>query len=184
MLGMDFADRRGDAHPARPGIPGRAGRARHAAGDGAAAPARHPGRRRRPDRGPGPASTATTACRPRCWPTSCRSSTPTSRWCSRSAVRDLLVNAGLQEVITYALTDAGARARRWAWPSGEYVALLNPISSERAVMRHSVLAGVLEVAAANLRAHRRRARCSRSARSTCRERARSCPTSRAGWRWC
>jgi phenylalanyl-tRNA synthetase beta chain len=34
---------------------------------------------------------------------------------------------------------------------GEYVRLLNPISSERVVMRQTVLAGVLEVAAANLR---------------------------------
>src|SRR5262249_35602975 len=34
---------------------------------------------------------------------------------------------------------------------GEYVRLVNPISSERVVMRHSVLAGVLDVAAANLR---------------------------------
>ena len=33
----------------------------------------------------------------------------------------------------------------------EYVRLLNPISSERVVMRRSLLAGILEAAAANLR---------------------------------
>jgi len=65
-------------------------------------------------------------------------------------LRDILVNAGLQEVITYGLTEPGREA-----PLGmadtEYVQLINPITSERIVMRHSVLAGVLEVAAANLR---------------------------------
>jgi phenylalanyl-tRNA synthetase beta chain len=65
-------------------------------------------------------------------------------------VRDLLVNTGLQEVITYALTEPSREA-----PLGvadvEYVRLVNPISSERVVMRHSLLASVLEVAANNLR---------------------------------
>jgi phenylalanyl-tRNA synthetase beta chain len=65
-------------------------------------------------------------------------------------VRDLLVNAGLQEVITYALTEP-VREAPLGLPQAEYVRLVNPISSERLVMRHSVLAGVLEVAAANLR---------------------------------
>jgi phenylalanyl-tRNA synthetase beta chain len=96
--------------------------------------------------------------------------------------RDLLVNAGLQEVITYSLTEP-AREAPLTLPAGtdrgtgsgqaaqdpdtaaarpvpvplsapaaaEYVRLLNPISSERVVMRHTILAGVLEVAAANLR---------------------------------
>ena len=57
---------------------------------------------------------------------------------------------GLQEVITYALTTPEHEAPL-ALPVGGYVTLLNPISIERAVMRHTVLAGVLEVAAANLR---------------------------------
>jgi phenylalanyl-tRNA synthetase beta chain len=65
-------------------------------------------------------------------------------------VRDILVGAGLQEVITYALTDP-AREAPLSLPEAEYVRLVNPISSERVVLRHSVLAGVLEVAAANLR---------------------------------
>jgi phenylalanyl-tRNA synthetase beta chain len=73
--------------------------------------------------------------------------------------RDLLVNAGLQEVITYSLTEPAREApldvhvglTPQRSPSADYVRLVNPISSERVVMRHSVLAGVLEVAAANLR---------------------------------
>src|SRR5262249_4244841 len=65
-------------------------------------------------------------------------------------VRDILVSAGLQEVITYSLTTP-EREAPLGLPAAEYVRLLNPISSERVVMRHSVLAGGLEVAAANLR---------------------------------
>ena len=65
-------------------------------------------------------------------------------------VRDLLVNVGLQEVITYSLTTPEREAPLQP-PPAEYIRLVNPISSERVVMRHTVLAGVLEVAAANLR---------------------------------
>jgi phenylalanyl-tRNA synthetase beta chain len=65
-------------------------------------------------------------------------------------LRDILVNCGLQEVITYALTEP-ERDAPVGLGEGEYVELLNPISSERRVMRHSVLGGVLEVAVANLR---------------------------------
>jgi phenylalanyl-tRNA synthetase beta chain len=65
-------------------------------------------------------------------------------------LRDLLVDLGLQEVITYSLTTP-EREAPLGLPPTEYVTLKNPISSERTVMRHSVLSGVLEVAAANLR---------------------------------
>jgi phenylalanyl-tRNA synthetase beta chain len=65
-------------------------------------------------------------------------------------VRDLLVSAGLQEVITYALT-MPERELPLGLAKREYVRLFNPISSERVVMRQTVLAGVLEVAAGNLR---------------------------------
>jgi phenylalanyl-tRNA synthetase beta chain len=65
-------------------------------------------------------------------------------------LRDLLVSAGLQEVITYGLT-MPEREQPLGLVRSEYVRLVNPISSERVVMRQTVLAGVLEVAAANLR---------------------------------
>jgi len=65
-------------------------------------------------------------------------------------LRDILVNCGLQEVITYALTEP-ERDAPVGLGEGKYVELLNPISSERRAMRHSVLGGVLEVAIANLR---------------------------------
>src|SRR4029079_1674297 len=65
-------------------------------------------------------------------------------------VRDLLVNLGLQEVITYALTSPEREALLGLAP-GEYVRLVNPISSERTVMRQSVVSSVLEIAASNLK---------------------------------
>ena len=63
-------------------------------------------------------------------------------------IRDSLVNAGLQEVITYSMTTPESEARLRV-AAGEYVRLLNPVSSERVVMRRSLLASVLEIAAAN-----------------------------------
>ncbi|MFL5330414.1 MAG: phenylalanine--tRNA ligase subunit beta [Gemmataceae bacterium] len=65
-------------------------------------------------------------------------------------VRDLLVGNGLQEFICYSLTTP-EREAPLAPPPGEYVKLLNPISVERSAMRHTLLAGVLECTAANLR---------------------------------
>ena len=65
-------------------------------------------------------------------------------------VRDLLVDVGLQECITYALTTPEKEAPLQL-PEAKYVELLNPISAERRVMRHSALAGLLDVAASNLR---------------------------------
>jgi phenylalanyl-tRNA synthetase beta chain len=64
-------------------------------------------------------------------------------------VRDLLVGAGLQEVITYSLTMLEREEPLGA--GKEYVELANPVTSERKYMRRTVLAGVLEAAAANLR---------------------------------
>lgn len=69
--------------------------------------------------------------------------------------RDVLVNAGLQEVMTYSLTTP-ERERRVLSPNTladerPYVTLLNPIASDRTSMRHSLLASVLEIAAANVR---------------------------------
>jgi phenylalanyl-tRNA synthetase beta chain len=64
-------------------------------------------------------------------------------------LRDRLVSLGLQEVITYALTTE-AHEKPLRLPACEYVRLQNPVSSEREVMRHSILASVLPIAAANL----------------------------------
>jgi phenylalanyl-tRNA synthetase beta chain len=65
-------------------------------------------------------------------------------------VRDTLVSMGLQEVMTYALTEPAAEAPL-VMDSGPYVEILNPISTEMRVMRHSVLASMLRIASANLR---------------------------------
>ena len=66
-------------------------------------------------------------------------------------LRDLLVTCGLQEVITYSLTAPEREMPLLGGAARPYVQIKNPISSERVVMRQSVLASVLEVAAANLR---------------------------------
>jgi phenylalanyl-tRNA synthetase beta chain len=75
-------------------------------------------------------------------------------------VRDLLVEAGLQEVITYRLTTPAREALLYpAGPSPAddrpYVTVTNPTSPERTSMRHSLTASVLEVVARNAR-HRDR----------------------------
>jgi len=72
-------------------------------------------------------------------------------------IRDILVDSGLQEVITYALTVPEKEAPFLATQDKgqatdvSYVALKNPISSERTVMRQTLLSGVLDVAGSNLR---------------------------------
>jgi phenylalanyl-tRNA synthetase beta chain len=63
-------------------------------------------------------------------------------------VRDLLVNMGLQEVITYSLTEP-SREEPLIGNQREYIRLANPISSERVAMRQRLLASVLEIASAN-----------------------------------
>jgi phenylalanyl-tRNA synthetase beta chain len=64
--------------------------------------------------------------------------------------RDRLTTLGLQEVITYSLTTP-EREAPLAPANVEYLRLANPISSERVVMRHTLLAGILDVLAANLK---------------------------------
>ncbi|HZZ77859.1 MAG TPA: phenylalanine--tRNA ligase subunit beta [Gemmataceae bacterium] len=65
-------------------------------------------------------------------------------------VRDILVDCGLQEVVCYALTMPEKEAPLLG-AIDNYVRLKNPISSERVVMRQSVLASVLDIAESNLR---------------------------------
>ena len=74
-------------------------------------------------------------------------------------VRDRLVVEGLQEIISYRLTTSGREARRIPADSAPddkpYVRLVNPISADKAVMRHSVLASLLEAAEHNARIRER-----------------------------
>jgi len=70
-------------------------------------------------------------------------------------VRDLLVDLGLQEVVNYRLTSP-QRERRLLPPSATtderpYVRLANPIASDRDVLRHSLLASLLETVERNSR---------------------------------
>ena len=70
-------------------------------------------------------------------------------------VRDLLVDLGLQEVVNYRLTSPEREARRLVpgsdSPDRPYIRLANPIASDRAVMRQSLLSSVFEVVERNAR---------------------------------
>lgn len=72
--------------------------------------------------------------------------------------RDLLIEAGLQEVITYRFTTPEREAlltlpdsTQPALPLHEYVRIENPISADRTVLRQSLIANLLDLTAANLR---------------------------------
>jgi phenylalanyl-tRNA synthetase beta chain len=64
-------------------------------------------------------------------------------------VRDLMVAAGLQEVITYPLVSRELLHR--AGPAPEPIALLNPMTSEQSVLRTSLRPSLLKTVAENLR---------------------------------
>ncbi|MCX6017173.1 MAG: phenylalanine--tRNA ligase subunit beta, partial [Chloroflexi bacterium] len=73
-------------------------------------------------------------------------------------VRDLLADAGLTEIISYRMSTPAAEARLRADNSADdrpYVGVVNPINPDRTVMRHTLLAGVLESLAGNVRHHAR-----------------------------
>jgi phenylalanyl-tRNA synthetase beta chain len=67
--------------------------------------------------------------------------------------RDLLVNLGLQEILTYHLTSPEREAAVYppgsAAPDLRYIHIANPIVPDRCVMRRSILASMLETAARN-----------------------------------
>lgn len=69
--------------------------------------------------------------------------------------RDLLVVHGLQEVINYRFTTPEREARRLApgCPADDkpYVQITNPIAGDKAFLRHSLLASLLEIAERNAR---------------------------------
>jgi phenylalanyl-tRNA synthetase beta chain len=74
-------------------------------------------------------------------------------------LRDILVNLGLQEVITHRMTSAERELRRLSPDTPPvdkpYLSLSNPISTERAVLRQSLLASVLEIVEHNARIRER-----------------------------
>lgn len=71
-------------------------------------------------------------------------------------IKDILVQLGLQEVITYRLTTPEREAQLLPQPDvpsddRPYVTLANPITVDRVAMRHNLLASLLEVVADNSR---------------------------------
>jgi len=74
-------------------------------------------------------------------------------------VRDLLVEQGLQEIISYRFTSPEREARRLPIDSPPddkpYVRLSNPIAPDKAVLRHSLLASILDAAERNARLRER-----------------------------
>ena len=68
-------------------------------------------------------------------------------------LKGLLVQLGWHEVITYRLTTALAEARATTASADDrpYVTLSNPSTADRVVMRHDLLASVLEIAVSNSR---------------------------------
>lgn len=70
-------------------------------------------------------------------------------------VRDILVSTGLREVITYRLTTPDHENRlvpdhaASSWRDSAYIQVANPIASDKTVMRHTLLAGLLEIAERN-----------------------------------
>jgi len=74
-------------------------------------------------------------------------------------VRDLLVVAGLQEIITYRLTTPEREAALLPGATAQadlpYVRIANPASADRVVMRRTLLPGVMEVMAQNARLRER-----------------------------
>jgi len=72
--------------------------------------------------------------------------------------RDILAQAGLREVISYRLTTPEREALFLpATEKQPYITLANPISADKTVLRQSLLAGLLEVAARNQHHHDRQA---------------------------
>ncbi len=69
-------------------------------------------------------------------------------------IKNILIQQGLQEVITHRLTAPEAEAQLWPEPPAAtppYVTLTNPNAVERRVMRRRLLASLLEVATSNSR---------------------------------
>ncbi len=71
-------------------------------------------------------------------------------------IRDLLVESGLFEAITYSMTTPQQEAKLLPGERPDdrpYVGVANPISSERTHLRHTLLASLLDVARSNIHHH-------------------------------
>ena len=70
-------------------------------------------------------------------------------------LRDILVRLGLQEVVTYRLTSPEREKKVHLNPDASlpdsYIEIANPISTDRTVMRRSLLASMLEIVESNAR---------------------------------
>ncbi len=75
---------------------------------------------------------------------------------SLDRIKDVLVDRGFQEVITYSFVDASLQEK--LTPDLEAVPLLNPLSSEVAVMRTTLWSGLLNAAQYNFNRQQRRIR--------------------------
>jgi phenylalanyl-tRNA synthetase beta chain len=75
------------------------------------------------------------------------------------ATKDVLTLAGLSEIISYRMTTVDAEARLLApgTPPDDrpYISVVNPINPDRVAMRHTLLGGLLESLAGNIRHHAR-----------------------------
>jgi phenylalanyl-tRNA synthetase beta chain len=83
-----------------------------------------------------------------------RPGTRLGTWPLTERGRDALVSAGLAEAVTYSFVTAELEAATAGSPlaaRGTAVQLANPLSARMAVMRRSILAGLVEAAAENLR---------------------------------
>lgn len=73
----------------------------------------------------------------------------------REALRDALVGAGLQEIISYSLNGPEIEGKLYSSHPGavpvQAIPLVNPVSVERSVLRTSLLPALLQTASANLR---------------------------------
>ncbi|MGB9722467.1 MAG: phenylalanine--tRNA ligase subunit beta [Chloroflexia bacterium] len=74
-------------------------------------------------------------------------------------IRDILVGCGLDEVITYSLTNLRSVSRLAPGmpeiDGSRYLRLANPLSPEREYLRQTLMAGLLEALALNLRSYER-----------------------------
>ena len=80
------------------------------------------------------------------------------------AARDILIDAGLQEIVTYSFTHPaheaqlvppGVQDKTFPLPERAYVEIENPISEERSVLRQTLLPNMLDIAASNARHNKR-----------------------------